>query len=293
MPLAAVALVLVSAISHAYWNLLAKQAHDKLVFTWLIYFTGGFVMLPLAIWGLLTEPVDPRMWLCTLGTSLSFCVYGVSLARAYGRGDMSIVYPLVRGTGPVMTVLFAHLFLGERLNLFGYMGILFIVSGAVGLTWPRYDPHSEVDRATFRRRQLAVLAPALVTGTMIAVFSVIDKVGVTLASPLFYNCTTFWGTAFMLAPLVLHRRSSTAVLKVWRTSQRALWMIGALNVLGYLLVLYAFRLAPASYVIALRSTSVLFAVALGTHVLREGCGWQRVALGALIVVGLGLVSVAG
>ena len=110
--------------------------------------------------GLLTEPVDPRMWLCTLGTSLSFCVYGVSLARAYGRGDMSIVYPLVRGTGPVMTVLFAHLFLGERLNLFGYMGILFIVSGAVGLTWPRYDPHSEVDRATFRRRQLAVHVPA-------------------------------------------------------------------------------------------------------------------------------------
>src|ERR1039457_4317704 len=127
MPLAAVIMVLVSCVSHVYWNLLAKQSRDKLVFAWLLYATGGVVMITLAIWGARAEPIQPAMWWCALGTSLAFTAYSVLLARSYRHGDVGLVYPLVRSTGPLLTVVLAHIFLHERLSPLGYLGVLLIV----------------------------------------------------------------------------------------------------------------------------------------------------------------------
>ena len=292
MPLLAVVMVLASALTHAWWNLWAKQARDKLIFVWLMYFTAGIVLLPLAIWGALREPIQPGMWLCALGTSSFFTLYAVSLARAYRHGDVSLVYPIVRSTGPLLTVLFAAIFLHERLQGYGYLGIALIVVGAAGISWPDADPSGE-RRPLLQRLHSVAVAPAVLAGATIAVFSVVDKVGVTLANPIFYNFILFCATAVWLTPIVLRRRSWEQVRAEWTRDSRALWLSGAFNAFGYLLVLFSFRLAPASYVIALRSTAVVFAVILGSQVLGERRGLARTLLGVLIVVGLALVYLKG
>jgi drug/metabolite transporter (DMT)-like permease len=288
----AVVMVLASSLSHAWWNLLAKQARDKLIFCWLIYVTASILLAPLAVWGALREPIRPAMWLCALGTSTFFTLYAISLARAYRHGDVSLVYPIVRSTGPLLTVLFAALFLHERLQPFGYLGIALIVAGAAGVSWPEADSDGQ-RRSVFQRLQWSAVSPAVLTGATIAVFSVIDKVGVTLANPVFYNFILFCATSVWLTPIVMRRRSWEDVRASWAQDSRAIWLSGAFNAFGYLLILYAFRLAPASYVIALRSTAVVFAVILGSQVLGEKRGFSRAMFGVLIVAGLALVYLKG
>lgn len=288
----AVIMVLASSLSHAWWNLLAKQARDKLIFCWLIYVTAAVWLVPPAIWGAFHEPIQPGMWLCALGTSTFFTLYAVSLARAYRYGDVSLVYPIVRSTGPLLTVVFAALFLRERLQPFGYLGIVLIIAGAAGVSWPDADEEGH-HRSFFQRLQWSAVSPAVLTGSTIAVFSVIDKVGVTLANPVFYNFILFCATAVWLMPVVMRRRTWEDVRLSWAQDSRAIWLSGAFNAFGYLLILYAFRLAPASYVIALRSTAVVFAVILGSQVLGEKRGLSRAMFGVLIVAGLALVYLKG
>jgi drug/metabolite transporter (DMT)-like permease len=291
MPLIPIIIVLVSAASHAYWNLLAKQARDKLAFAWLVFATGVVLLVPLAVYGGLAEPIHPRMWLCTLGTSLTFTAYAVLLARTYRLGEISLVYPVMRSAGPLLTVLVAALFLRERISLLGFLGIVSLVAGGTGVSWAGPAPTVASEAPVARRRQLAAVLLAAACGATIAVFSAIDKRGVSLASPMFYFFTTSLGATLCLGPIVLRRRSWEAVVREARVDWRLMWITSALNVFSYLLVLYALRLTTqVGYVVALRSTAVIFAIFLGHRVLGEGRGVQRLLFGVLIMAGLTLIA---
>lgn len=293
MPVLALLLVLASAISHPLWNLLLKRSQDKLIYSWLLWIAAGAVLVPFAIWGALSEPVYATVGWCVLGTSLAFVAYAALLARSYTRGDISLVYPISRGVGPLGTTVFALLFLSEQLTPSGIAGVLLVVVAVVGISWPGKVSSPASEKAVSRGGPRAAVLPAVGVGLAIATYSIIDKIGVTLASPLLYFAMTSFGGGLLMGPLVLWRRGGEAIGQEIARSRWALLAGGALMAGSYLLTLFAFRLAPVSYCITVRSTSVLFAILLGSQVLGEARGLQRGLLAGAVVAGLALIALAG
>src|SRR5215212_3649905 len=128
---AALGLVLLAAIAHATWNLLARRAQEKLAFLWCGTLVSSAVFLPLAIWLLATEPISPAGWAVIALSAGLEALYYWTLAQAYRYGDLSLVYPIARGTAPILVPVLAALFLGERLSGLAVVGIGLVVLGTV------------------------------------------------------------------------------------------------------------------------------------------------------------------
>jgi drug/metabolite transporter (DMT)-like permease len=284
---AALALVLLAAVIHASWNLLAKQADDKLAFLWCGSLVSTVVYLPLGVWLALAHPVPASGW-AVVGVSAALeAGYYWWLARAYRHGDLSLVYPVARGSAPLVVPLFATLFLGERLSALAALGIALVVGGVIALHLP-----------SFGRKGLAAFARAagqpgtryaLVAGVFIAAYTTLDKRGVELVQPLLYCHLLFVGLTIALLPLL--RVGRVPVAAEWRSHRVPIVVIGLVVPLTYGLVLLALTLAPVSYVAAAREVSVVVAAVLGALVLREPYGPQRLLGSALIALGLGLLVV--
>src|SRR5262245_2124734 len=145
----ALGLVLLAAISHATWNLLARRANEKLAFLWCSTLVASVLLLPLGVWLLLTESIPPAGWVVVLLSAGLEALYYWTLAQAYRYGDLSLVYPIARGTAPILVPILAVLFLGERLSGLAMVGIGLVVVGTVvvhtrGLGWPRSGAVREI-----------------------------------------------------------------------------------------------------------------------------------------------------
>jgi drug/metabolite transporter (DMT)-like permease len=285
---AALGLVLLAAIAHATWNLLARRAHEKLAFLWCGTLVSSVVFLPLGVWLLLTEPISPAGWgVVALSAGLE-ALYYWTLAQAYRYGDLSLVYPIARGTAPILVPILAALFLGERLSALAAAGIGLVVLGTVlihtrGLGRPRLAALAEVVSQRGTRY-------ALLTGLVIAAYSALDKYGVSLVPPLLYGYLLFAGLTLTLLPLVL--RQPQALAAEWKLHRGSIVTVGLLAPGSYLLVLFALTLAPVSYVAAAREVSVVLAAVLGMLVLKEGYGRQRLLGSTAIAGGLMLLVLA-
>ncbi len=289
MSLVALALVLASAGAHATWNFLAKSSKDKALFTWSFVTLSSFIYLPLVAYFALRDPVPARGWIFAVGTMLIHVVYFTTLTASYAREDLSVVYPVARGTGIALTPIFAAVALGERVTLGGGLAIGVIVLGLV------------VAHTRGRgRAALGGLAPslrsrgsqlALLTGIVIAVYSTWDKQGVSLVVPPVYNYFPFLGQAIVASPFALRRWDGVRR----EVESRPFAVIGAavLSPLAYLLVLTAMTLSPVSYVAPAREVGIVFGAVLGATVLKEPNGSNRLAGCALIVLGvMGLAVLA-
>ncbi|HET6382591.1 MAG TPA: EamA family transporter [Armatimonadota bacterium] len=295
MPLAALGLVLASCVLHAFWNLLFKQARDKLAFTALFLSAAPVLYLPLFILAS-RHAAMPRMgWLCVLGTALAYLGYFVGLARAYSDGDLSIAYPISRGSGPALAALWGVLLLGERPSILGGIGIALIIGGIALIYRPVGGANSQ-SNASGVATSSAVRA-AFFTGLMISFYTLIDKVGVgpLHITPGFYIYLTYTGSALLVIPWVIRKQGAAALRAEWKSNRWRVIAVAALNPLSYLLYLIALSLptTPIAYMAPLRSFSVVFAVALGAIFLKEGGGWNRVAAGAVMVAGLTVISIRG
>jgi drug/metabolite transporter (DMT)-like permease len=282
----ALGLVLLAAVSHATWNLLARRAHEKLAFLWCGNLVASILFLPLGAWLLLTEPpISPIGWgVVALSASLE-ALYYWTLAQAYRYGDLSLVYPIARGTAPILVPVLAAVFLGERLSGLAMAGIGLVVLGTVvihtrSLGWPSLGAIGGVVGQLGTRY-------ALLTGLVIAAYSALDKYGVSLVRPILYGYLLFLGLTAMLLPLVLRQRQALAA--EWKAHRGSIVVVGLLAPGSYLLVLLALTLAPVSYVAAAREISVVLAALLGALVLREGYGRQRLLGSASIAAGLMLL----
>jgi drug/metabolite transporter (DMT)-like permease len=276
----ALCLVLIAAFAHAGWNLLAKTAQGGTAFVWLGAAAGCVLYLPATLVALVVAPG-------TLGASaLGFMVvsgalhslYFVLLQRGYRDGDLSLVYPLARGTGPLLATLAAIVFFAERPSALALVGAALIVGAVLSL----------VTRPT--SAQEAGVVFALLTGVTIAAYTLWDKqaVGDQDLSPVVY----FWGlgltNTLLLTPWVMHRRQELQT--AWRTSRRQALGVGLLSPLAYILVLFALAQAPVSYVAPAREVSILIATVLGITVLaEEGLGHRLVAAGSIV---LGITALA-
>ncbi|MCC7370916.1 MAG: EamA family transporter [Chloroflexi bacterium] len=285
MSSAALGLVLLAAVAHASWNLLARRAEEKLAFLWCGTLATTVLFLPLGGWLLLTTPLPPAAWGVVAVSALLEALYYWTLAQAYRYGDLSLVYPIARGTAPVIVPLLAAVFLGERLSWLAAGGIGLVVVGTVvihtrRLGWPSLGGVAHVFGQLGTRY-------ALLTGVVIASYSSLDKYGVTLAPPLLYGYLLFAGLTVALIPLI--RPRWRAVELEWRKRRGSIVLVGVLAPGSYGLVLLALTLAPVSYVAAAREISVVLAAILGAVVLREGYGPQRLLGSAAIAAGLMLL----
>jgi len=274
MSLGVLLLVLAAAFAHAGWNFLAKGAEGGAAFVWLCAVAGTLLWVPVLAIALGANPGEPG-WTplgLMVGSGALHALYFVLLQRGYAAGDLSLVYPLARGTGPLLSGAAAIVFLGERPSALALAGALVIVAAVFSLVG--------------RGGSGEAIAFALLTGTTIATYTLWDKraVGTSELAPIVY----YWGTnlsvALILAPWVLHRRGGLG--RVWRTSRGQAAGVGALSPLAYVLVLYALARAPVTYVAPARETSILIGTLLGTTVLAEGDGTRRMFAAGAIVLGV-------
>ena len=280
----ALALVLSSAVLHATWNLIAKQVQAGTPFLFLIYVVGAVAYSPFAIAVLVIAQPTLGWWVIAF-VAMSIVlqtVYFGTLTAGYRVGDLSLVYPIARATGPLLATLGAIGVLGERPTPLAIAGALAILAGAVVLTG---DPRSLRARGAGR-----AVGYALLTGVVIALYTLWDKtaVSVALIPPLVYDWMTIGGQAIVVAPAAWRQRVEVA--RIWNTQRRAVVIVGIISRLSYLLMLTALVISPVSYVAPARETGILFGTLLGTRVLAEGQGSRRL-LGAVGMVA-GVIALA-
>ena len=284
----ALGLVLISGFLHAAWNLLARRASGDAsgpAFVWLYSALSTVIFAPLAavvfIGG---ERVGPVGLLFVFGTGALHIGYFLSLQKGYQVGDLSVVYPLARGTGPLLASGAAILLLGERAGPVAWVGILLIVAGVFLLAW---EP--DVGRRSPGERRLGVIFGVL-TGAFIAAYTLWDKyaVGDLSLSPVLY----YWGfllvqTAVLL-PVALRRREE--IRGAWQARRPETLGVAVLSPVAYLLVLTALVFAPVSRVAPAREIGILIGTLLGGGLLAEG-GLGRRLLASFCMV-LGIVALA-
>lgn len=276
----ALALVLLSACLHAGWNLLAKRLHGGFGVAWCYSFIGTLALTPLGLlWWRMAEPsLTPLHWGFLMGSAVLHVGYLVSLQKGYGLGDLSLVYPLARGTGPALATAMAVLFLGERPGPFTVAGTGLVALSAFGLAG-----------RSFRVSPRAVRM-GLLTGAFIACYTVWDATAVSRAglAPILYLWLADALRTLILTPFAWRRKEE--LRRAWREGRGALIGVGILSPAAYLLVLEAFRLAPVSSVAPAREVSILIGAILGAGLLRETDAGRRLLSAAGMAVGVALLT---
>jgi drug/metabolite transporter (DMT)-like permease len=283
MPALALIAVLLAAVTHSTWNLYAKKAAGSRHFVWL-YSVGSIVLyLPIIAWIMVYE--RPHLgtieYLALTATAVLHTGYSLVLQAGYRTSDLSLVYPIARGSGPLLSFVGATLLLGERPTVLAGLGLVLIVAGILLVAGLTREPH---------RAPKAGIFFGLLTGLFIAGYTVNDGWSVkSLAlSPFIIDFSGNLIRVVVLTPLAL--RDLPGVVREARVYAKPAAVVGVLGPLGYILVLFAMRIAPISHVAPARELSTLVGTYFGSRLLREKAVPARLA-GALCIV-VGVVSLA-
>lgn len=278
MSASALLLVLGAAAMHAGWNALAKRTTQPLIFLGASVTLGTAVLIPPAAWIVAREGFAAAAVPFVITTVVVHVVYFYALARAYREADYSLVYPIARGLGVALVPIFALPLLGERLSPLGACGVGLVVLGIAAV---RLTAGGDVTRR-------AGTLWAGLTGLTIAAYSLNDKVGVMYLHPVPYITCIGLGLVLFLLPRVV--RDPAALRREWAANWRTIVVASTMNLTGYLLVLFAFRLSKAGYIVAAREVSIVISALIGSLWLKEAPLSQRLP-GALLVLS-GVVCVA-
>ncbi|HEY8973370.1 MAG TPA: DMT family transporter [Burkholderiaceae bacterium] len=291
MPVSALAMVIIAALLHAFWNIVAKKTGGNRHFVLMGGLLLALIWAPAGLW--LGWSEVPRwgwkQWAFVGGSGFLHLAYFKVLLKGYRVSDLTVVYPVARGTGPLISSMLAVAVMGEALTVHGVLGVLgvcagvFIIAGGPSMLRASHDPGQ-------RARMRAGLLWGAATGVLIAGYTVLDgySVKVLLLSPVILD---YFGNLvrlpFMLPTLL---RDPSGFVDAWRRYKWHAVVLGGVSPLAYVLVLYAVRVAPLSHVAPAREISMLFAALIGGRMLGEGHRGQRV-LGALLMAG-GVVLLA-
>jgi drug/metabolite transporter (DMT)-like permease len=285
----ALALILVAAVAHATWNLFSKQASvtGATSFVWLMALTATLLYAPVVLIAILIDP--PRLtglcWVFMIGTGLLQAGYFLFLQSGYRLGDLSVVYPVGRGSGALLAALAGIALLGEHPGAAGLAGIALVITGVVLIGAPTGNGGKAA------RPPARALAFALVTGLFIASYTLWDKYAVSTLQvpPLLQGYAAMPVMALVLAPVALRQRARTA--RVWQTYRRQVTGAAVLAPLAYILVLIALSFTAVSAVAPAREVSVLAGVLLGRRLLGEGQLARRLVAAAAIAAGIICIAV--
>jgi drug/metabolite transporter (DMT)-like permease len=286
----ALGLVLMSAVAHAGWNFLFKRGENQEEFIWWSLVSITVFLFPLALVLLWRDPIVYPGWWFVLGTALAHSAYFLLLGRSYQYADLSVVYPIARGMGPMLVPVLAVLVLGEDISPMALGGIVVVVLGIYTVYW--WGQMTQILRDPLRLVSDTGTRYALLTGLIIAGYTVWDKVGVRYVNPFAYMYLMSLCTALFLAPYMLRAKGIATLRAEWGRSAGRIVVVSGLIFLAYGLVLTAFQLSRVSYVSAAREVGIVMGVLLGVIVLKEAFGPGRILGSCLIVLGLVLIAVA-
>jgi uncharacterized membrane protein len=273
MPASALALALGAAFLHAFWNLVLARAPDIEAATAVALAAGVVAFAPVAA---LAWEAEPDVWPYLAVTSLLQLLYFVLLTAAYARAELSFVYPIARGSAPVLVLLAGVLLLDEAASAAEAGGVLLVAAGVL------------LVRGIGGRAGAVDLALALAIGACIASYTLLDKRGIEYASPVVYQELSMILPAGAFLAYVLARRGRRGV----RAALGPATVAAGLATFGaYVLVLAALARASAAPVAAVRETSVVIATALAVPLLGERVGRARLAGAVVVVAGVVLLGV--
>jgi uncharacterized membrane protein len=287
MSLYVLVLVLIAAVLHATWNLLAKKTKGKTPLIWLQYLASNILYLPLLLFLLQQGHISfsqPLFWF-SLSSSFLHLGYFIVLQKGYRSADLSVVYPLARGSGPVVSFIAAILFLNEPLKLSAVLGLLLITGGVFIITGLSFKKENNSKIKTG-------ITWGILTGLFIALYTFNDTLAIKnyAVSPLLFTLVTNLMSVIILAPFVLPQK---AALKHEIKTHK--WIIAAIALLSpaaYILVLEALKYAPLTVVAPARETSILLGVFMGSRVFNEEDGKRRLIASVLILGGIVALSLS-
>jgi drug/metabolite transporter (DMT)-like permease len=292
--LLAFTLVAVAAVVHPTWNLIARRATagDQIAFVWLTSALSAALYVPVVIVLTAITPVrlhHVRVDLAMMvGTGMLHLIYFILLQRSYRACEFSLVYPVARGTGPLVSALAAVALFGEHLTAFHLAGVAIIVLAIfviAGGTVNRVSTDSASATRTLRRS----LAYGLATGLTIACYTLWDKgaVSVLAISPILYDFGRTASQTVLLAPAVFSSKAKrNALLMSWHQFRSEAFGVAILSPLAYVLILYALMMAPVSIVAPLRESSIIIGAFMGAHFLKEGQLRRRIVAASLMLGGI-------
>ncbi len=286
-----------AAVLHAGWNVLLKTSGDPLWTAVRLQVIGTAVLVPLGVvaWFLNGRPpLEPGGVGLALGSGVIEAAYFISLSAAYRRSDLSLVYPLARGSAPLLSILIGISLLGERLGLPAALGVALLVIGImlVARPWRALTAEGRVHRGA--------IGFALVTGALIAAYSAVDRVGVRILEPWLYGAAlAVFATAILGTVVIVGRRSGIMVTPEPAARRTSRWRDGAAGVLSltaYLLILFAYSQASLATVAPLRESGIVLAAAWGALRLGESAGVReagmRIGAAGLVVIGAVLLALS-
>jgi drug/metabolite transporter (DMT)-like permease len=297
MSATALALVLTGAMLHALWNIAAKRATGGVLFVCLQGWVSVVTLAPLAAWALFgsgkalpsfyTLLSLPLLAAAALSAAIHL-VYAVILQHGYRVSDFSVVYPVARGSGPLLTVLASVLWLGELPSVAGWLGIMgillgvFLTAGGTGLLMGK--------GADSRRAQGVAWGAA--TGVCIAAYTLADgwAIKVLGLTPIVFYITSSVCRMVMMVPFVWGR--GTELRACWRDNRRPIFIVGMVSPIAYLLVLTAVQTSPISYVAPVREVSMLIGTFVGAKLLHEAFKAEQMAGAALMLAGVAALALA-
>ena len=283
----ALPLIMLSAIMHAAWNLIAKRTRtDGVTLVWLFAVFETILFFPLIVftlYQLTSGHLPPMAMVFMVGSGTLHTIYFWLLSSGYRVGDLSIVYPIARGTGPLLSTVGAILLFAENPTPIVLAGTIVISIGVIILTG---NP-----RTLLQSSALPALIFGLLTGLSVAVYTLWDAYAMNQAAiaPLFYQGGISFSRMVMLLPVVATRRD--AVKQAWRLDKRKAAAIAVLSSLAYLIILFVLAFTPVSYVAPMRTLSILIGVLLGANILKEKDMRRRLIAAGAIVVGVVLLNV--
>ncbi|MFC3486471.1 EamA family transporter [Amycolatopsis roodepoortensis] len=288
----ALSFVVIAAVIHAGWNLAAKRIRrGGARFVWAYYSLSAVLLVPVMAVSLAVEPQRPQWtWLFAAVVAAVFHVtYGVVLQRGYAVGDLSVVYPVARGTGPLISVLAAVVLLGERPGVLGLVGAFLVVAGVLVIGSGRAPAHADAADRVARRKGLVY---GLLTGLTIAAYTLWDAHSVTGLGvpPIVYFGTGAIVQSVLMTPYALKDREEVSWL--WREHKREVLVVGVLSPVAYLLVLYALQIAPVSLVAPARELSIVLGGLAAWLVLGEANAVRRLAGSVVVLAGITAIAMA-
>ncbi|MGO1715133.1 DMT family transporter [Ancrocorticia populi] len=279
----ALVLVLFAALSHAVWNMAAKNSKgEPTIFVWMYFTLAGVMCLPL---GLIVgaDGVDVRRLLVAAAVSgIIHILYSMLLQTGYSKADLGVVYPVARGTGPLLTVIIAVTILGDRPDNLALIGGLVIIAGIIVVT----------GADLIQRGSATGLIYGVATGVAIASYTLWDDYSVSaLANPplLYYGCACI-AQSILMAPGVIRRRQRFT--STWLLDRREVVIAGILSPLAYVTVLFVLQSSPVSVVAPVRETSIVFGALLAWWIYKEPNPLRRIVGAGVVATGIALIAVA-
>jgi drug/metabolite transporter (DMT)-like permease len=265
-----------SGLIHSIWNLFTKNSIHKSVFLWYCQWAAIIIFLPFTLVEINTmDPVPAIGWMWLLASMILHGVYVWLLAKAYTIGDLSQVYPIMRGTSPLLVPVFAVVFLNEQLQMLGWIGVLCIVTGILLVG-------NFTAKTQWNLQNQAVIVASLV-GLMITGYTVVDKVALEYFPAVTLNEATNIGNLMALTYIAI---KSKAIRQEWRVNWPTIILGGLLAPGGYIIFLKALELMPVSHIAPMREIGTVFGTLLGVFILREPQARSRIVASILITLGI-------